>query len=484
MNNSVVRLVDYVVKHVLGPNGVLSISKLVDKLTKGTGRINLTHKDLAMATFSFPLPLANITVGLLELNATGLNTWGNVQFFPRDRYTLAFLSELDYLDLNATFFVNVTSAAKDLHSPTLYEEGAVIIKLRDNNLNASAQVALKADALSSMKPDQYAYLECILDAIQDITFTQIFMNTTVVKVSIMAIDGDLEKDVDEMIDNVLELFTSSFGPAIPAFFNGFVGEPARKQANRNISEILSRPKSCPQADVTAQTFNRDITIFSFTGVGLIFVGTTIFLLIAQTKSKKVPKNQENLPLLVSDLASVEASKFFDEPPIALDRRLSFWIRLAIPLLILFNIGLFVSANASIGASVFAEITIGDDVSITTGSLFTFSLESTVRDMWKAGVYPLAILIAVFSGAWPYIKLVTMLVSWFAPSSVLKSNVREGLLMVLDGFGKWSLIDAFVMVLMMVAFRFHLYSAPSGISAIVVRWNTETYLLLQRINQRR
>jgi len=33
-------------------------------------------------------------------------------------------------------------------------------------------------------------------------------------------------------------------------------------------------------------------------------------------------------------------------------------------------------------------------------------------MWKAGVEPLAILILLFSGVWPYIKIGGMCCAWF------------------------------------------------------------------------
>jgi uncharacterized paraquat-inducible protein A len=92
-----------------------------------------------------------------------------------------------------------------------------------------------------------------------------------------------------------------------------------------------------------------------------------------------------------------------------------------------------------------------DYTITTPPLFQFSLGNSVRDMWNAGVYPLSILIAVFSGSWPYIKLVIMLICWVSKLSI---KSREYLLMAIDMLGKWSLIDAFVMTLMMVAFQFH------------------------------
>jgi len=45
---------------------------------------------------------------------------------------------------------------------------------------------------------------------------------------------------------------------------------------------------------------------------------------------------------------------------------------------------------------------------------SFDLYGSVSDMWAAGVYPLAILVFVFSGIWPYAKILGMTLSWFLP----------------------------------------------------------------------
>lgn len=52
-------------------------------------------------------------------------------------------------------------------------------------------------------------------------------------------------------------------------------------------------------------------------------------------------------------------------------------------------------------------------------------------MWEAKTYALAIMIASFSAAWPYIKLVLMLVAWIAPLSLLPLYRRDQLLRFLD-----------------------------------------------------
>jgi hypothetical protein len=53
-------------------------------------------------------------------------------------------------------------------------------------------------------------------------------------------------------------------------------------------------------------------------------------------------------------------------------------------------------------------------------------------MWDAGVYPLSVLIAVLSGAWPYLKLLLIGACWVCPpASETPQNHPPGLC-VLDG----------------------------------------------------
>eukprot|EP01041_Mallomonas_annulata_P028137 gene28137-49946_t len=67
-------------------------------------------------------------------------------------------------------------------------------------------------------------------------------------------------------------------------------------------------------------------------------------------------------------------------------------------LILGNMALFLWSNLSIGANVNLLIAAGSEHISPNQPVFQFSLGDTVHDMWQAGVYPLAILIAFFSGA--------------------------------------------------------------------------------------
>jgi len=142
----------------------------------------------------------------------------------------------------------------------------------------------------------------------------------------------------------------------------------------------------------------------------------------------------------------------------------------VPVLLLMNAGLFVWSNCSTGATVEPTISIGlptglhwigyrffphqvgkDGVIHLKDDVFNFTLITSLKHFWKGEAYALAILIGGFSGCWPYIKLFTMMILWFVPAT---EKLRGKLLHWLDVLGKWSLVDAYVLCLMAVAFGFN------------------------------
>ena len=95
--------------------------------------------------------------------------------------------------------------------------------------------------------------------------------------------------------------------------------------------------------------------------------------------------------------------------------------------------LFAWSNATTAASV----VVGDKLTV-----YTFSLVNSVEDMWKAGLYPLSILIAIFSGVYPYVKLLTIVTF-----SVILQQPQNKFLRLIDNIGKFSLLDSFVMTIL-------------------------------------
>jgi hypothetical protein len=132
------------------------------------------------------------------------------------------------------------------------------------------------------------------------------------------------------------------------------------------------------------------------------------------------------------------------------------VRHVFPVLLIATIALLAVSNLSVGATVDLSVKVNDVPSvIRLPSLFAFSLGNTIREMYQAGIYVLLFIVVTFSGAWPYLKLLMMLWAWVAPESMFSLKKRGKLLFSLDALSKFSLVDTFVLVIMMVSFRFHL-----------------------------
>merc|ERR1719223_2008224 len=76
-------------------------------------------------------------------------------------------------------------------------------------------------------------------------------------------------------------------------------------------------------------------------------------------------------------------------------------------------------------------------------------------MTEGGAWLLFFFILLFSGIWPYVKLGLMLYGWYANPKDLSIGRRQSLLVFLDAFGKWSLVDNYVLVLSVVGFKFNI-----------------------------
>ena len=86
------------------------------------------------------------------------------------------------------------------------------------------------------------------------------------------------------------------------------------------------------------------------------------------------------------------------------------------------------------------------------SVVPFSVPSTINDLWNSGAWPLALLVVVASCAWPVLKNLVLFYCWFAPSTLISKHFKHFLLEQLDWIGKWSLLDVYVVVIVVAALK--------------------------------
>jgi len=166
-------------------------------------------------------------------------------------------------------------------------------------------------------------------------------------------------------------------------------------------------------------------------------------------------------------------------------------RILMPIVVVINIGLFMSGHLSLGASVNVyAVVFGEEVSID--NLFEFSMAKSIIDMWNAGAHVFAVVILIFSGIWPYTKQFSTLILWIAPPSLISVSLRGSILGWLDAFAKWSVIDIFVLVISIAGFRLTVTS-PQNIAylsedlysfdmMVVPLWGLYANMIAQLISQ--
>ena len=175
----------------------------------------------------------------------------------------------------------------------------------------------------------------------------------------------------------------------------------------------------------------------------------------------------------------------------LDDQIPFVVRILIPIVIICNIGLFVSGHISLGATIRADVLIGGQ-EIIIQDFFKFSIAQSISGMWKGGLKAFAVIIFICSVLWPYTKQLALLILWFIPPTKVSAMKRGSIFLKLDELGKWSMTDIYVVMITLIVFRLILKSPHSdailpsdlyGIDMMIVPlWGLYANLIAQFLSQ--
>ncbi|KAJ1453316.1 hypothetical protein M885DRAFT_619209 [Pelagophyceae sp. CCMP2097] len=128
-----------------------------------------------------------------------------------------------------------------------------------------------------------------------------------------------------------------------------------------------------------------------------------------------------------------------------------WFKVLVVCVMVGNACLLVSSNVAIAAEVRVRLQFDlEDVGARELYIDTdskFSLAESVIALWRAESYLLAVLICALSGAWPYLELTLLLWGFLAPNARQK---RERVWRTVEVLSKWSFIDVFIVVFLIVA----------------------------------
>ena len=496
--STLISAVGYLLNNLTGADGPLSLNNLVNIFTEDTGIIQLHEFYNQSIHFKFNLTdgnngsLGSFDIGLEDLNISGLNTWKNFTAIePYNKILLRSFTDLQNLTIDISFSIKIlldnTSKLVEKEA-ILYEKAYLRTNLVNNSLRGLIQLPVNNKKLKDYSNKQCLNLDCISDLADSngTGISALSLNETFTYIILEVDDqqGGLEEDLDDTISKLVKLFVSSFDDKISLLINALLNTTIIDLVNKQINSYLYSV-SCPSLqDPEDNEINKSITSIASISAFAFFISIIFFPYILGKACKKdndtIKVNLLDKPDInnrITNASEIKNVKNYDMnskycmPSISisclkefgrtdpagaslfLHPHIPIFWKIFIPLGIIGTFALFISSNSGTGASVYIIFELGRRIQIP--SLFDFGLINSVRDMWEAGVYPLSVIVALFSGVWPYLKLILMLISFVLPTSLFNKRKRGRILWILDATGKWSILDSYVMILMLVAFHFHI-----------------------------
>ncbi|CAK9011026.1 Hypothetical protein SCF082_LOCUS10912 [Durusdinium trenchii] len=266
--------------------------------------------------------------------------------------------------------------------------------------------------------------------------------------------------------NVLNDILSLAAEVLLNFFNEEQWDFTVNNFNRTCQGLSALPQ---EADILE--FKEDLTeTYAFMGAMVVTLGAVGGMACAclpgthdrkrakplfegETKGKAIDflEQVDNKDHLADEL---EHTELFNHPSVPV-----FW-RVMVPTLLLINLGLFVIGHIfpAVNVSILAEIA---GVPIELEDFQSISVIESARALLNSGGILLAILIIGLSIMWPYIKIIGMSIGWFMPTRVIGFHKRGALIKRLDQLGKWSLIELYFLVFIIVAFQLEVGSPENA-----------------------
>jgi len=398
-------------------------------------------------------------------------------------YMALFVSVIEERLMTLPFedLTNINCLMSTLSTPNLNENGASVGTTRSLYFEDLTLIARKSDLSINCKVCS-SEIESIVNLFGSISN---FLNLSGTINSLLEILTNLVGGDGFIVDIERYLASSSYQcPSNEAYDASYVAPV--------YSSVVNEFSTVPEPA------NNFISNFALV-LGILLIVVLILVLLVKRHKKRrleswmksITKRQSMFELLHQRSNQVRNEKLNEETTsMFTSKSISLVVRILVPVVIVGNVGLFLSGHLSLGAQVDLVIDIAGQ-KITLPRIFDFSLSGSVKDMWENGAKELAVFIAIFSGVWPYTKQSITFFLWFSPTKWVSARKREKLLMRLDTLGKWSFVDIFVLLMSLVGFRISVVSPEMallpieiyGVDLLVVpKWGLYANMIAQLLSQ--
>ena len=444
----------------------------------------LNLSTLKPLSFQFHILTYKFVISLTgdNISITKFGNFINVSLLQRKGDTeMGFFIEGKELVFRANASIQVfgasTTKKNSLSSVLLFDfvnQYSVIVQ--DPKVNAAYQIFLPWDQVKRIfkYPLSVKNLPCDTLLVENAKILSLMINASQIDFRFLPLSG-LSSGYDKFLGDILFLFLQTYQNIFIDISDHFVGTLGIRTANEFIQTILSRghQKANSCSIPFPKTFSEPwrLLVVYITLIVFLFITAIVVLLLSWSNLQLIffRKILYGIFIFIFSLFILLICLVFSVdlgldalPNLAYSLKVPWWLRITVPTILFLLIVGFVASNVGLGAVVEVK-TLANTTNFSSETIFppifTFDLFGTVVKIWDAGVYPLSVLVLLFSGIWPYVKLALLFVIWLIPIWYLSHFNRHILLVFLDALGKWSLLDTYVLVMMMAGFHFDFRLGP-------------------------
>jgi len=159
-------------------------------------------------------------------------------------------------------------------------------------------------------------------------------------------------------------------------------------------------------------------------------------------------------------------------------------RILLPLVVLFNTGLFASGHLTLVMSAIFYLDVNGE-NRSTNTFQEITVIGVIWNLWERNEFVGAFFLTAMSVIWPYIKQLALLALWFVPPSRFNATKRGRYLGWLDFFGKWAFLETFFLVIIYVIYTITISSPGSDLYLLRLiispEWGLYSVLIAQIIS---
>lgn len=323
--------------------------------------------------------------------------------------------------------------------------------LDEVNASATADLNFLRAEAEALTLGQLTSVSCVLSALDfDGPESGITLSALDVDLAALAFQcGNCEiptSEEQEIADSIFESIDSS----LSFFVNGARAGDGKVAVNNGLIDVanecynITEPPAPPRDEAVATLTLGAVNAAAYAGVAVALAAVCAG---ARRRSKR---------------ASASGGKPSGKPTgpqprvlpahrsLMMDRRTPASCKMLSALLFVVCVLLYASSNLSASATVvLTNVFLEDGTQVVVDDVFELTLSGTIADLFSFDLGLLGVVVALASGCWPYVRVLGTLLCMLMPPNMLHPQTRGSTLRMLDFFGKWAVVDQFLIVILVV-----------------------------------